>query len=1543
MLDSVDFNYCRLEGTLPFEFVSLPALTYLTAKGNHLSGEIPDSLSSVLSELYLDLNLFEGPMPCGSIGLMSGLQLLDFSGNSLSGRICSEFGLLQQLADLNIANNALDESLPSELATASALTGLFLNGNKINGPIPSQLGRLTGLQSLDLSKNQLSNTLPAELGMLSGLTYLSMGSNYFHGSVPSSFVGMQSLVNFKLQEASLSGKLPAAVMALPNLILFNIQGNKFTGSIPSFLNAGITEFNIAYSSLQGTIPESVCALKRIVKLTMSNNGLQGSIPACFAQFADINSMVLRGNNLQGTIPSLSLPNLRTLDLSNNQLTGQYPLTLLDSTGLEVLMLYNNRLGCAKKETCVAGVRASTMSAAASLPAALWRMPLLAQLNVGGNFFGGQLPADAGNSLPALTYIALNNNRFWGQLPSSLSRLSHLVNALFDGNAFSGTLPAFFFSMTDLAVLGLSDNRFYGSLSNGIAAMASLEELYLFRNQFTSTLPTSLSQLSQLRTLTIGYNSFTGSIPFSYGSMIALETFDISGCSLTGPIPSSFINLKYLQELLLKENSLTNKVGGWGFLDASLQKSLAVIDLSSNAFTGTIPTQWLTGSAQIQVFSLSANCLQGSLSPALCQAQALSALVLDGVTSGNTCKALFWGGSGGGGGGSSSSPSQSRTQFNGSYSLRTLTGSIPPCLFDLPRLETLHLAGNGLTGPIPNKALPPLLVDLTLSHNRLTSQAPPLLQSSLRQLKVCDLSYNRLSGTWTGDVSVDKDSGESTTLLSLHVNALSGSLPSSFQTAGNISVLDGNLWSCNAERSDLPQRDEYLDQFQCGSNVVNSAMISFVALGAATVLLGFALSKRRRVFRAKITAFLLATKEHHSPGAAASDARKLRHMGEDENEAVMNALHDDVAHHGGGGGGGGLALLLRHSDKIRIAVALGEMSRVASFSYWILGLILFMLMPIYAALSQYFGILAQMYAWAATAAYKKGEAPAGLLTALWAIVVTLSLLLITFQYFQSRFAFTKADDSRKARVNAQLEGYLGVALMARLVVIALGNIVAVLAAHYLYVWVLLNGTVAQQNVAVWGLSCFKMVWDATWLGWLPQHIRFGASEELLEEFNQVYGGGPLFMTLIKMFNDVAAPCFVTAFTDSTCFKNTLIAPPPITATYAYNFTSVWNVTLGGIAQSGVNTVLSQEETVFQPPYAYTFKCGSVLIQQYAPVFVTDSIQEACLAPIIELARRFARKAGLDKKPVEPVAVVDHFQDCVSDLVLIVTFGMLCPYVAATKCASMAVRTAMAQAMVVEYLETHEDVGDLDKEAAALEAAPLYQARWAFVFLPSIFLAFFATDMAGYHSEMPSSYIWAPVTMALLPAAFVLCCYGLALRYFPHFLERRHLFDSFDDRAMRGPGRAGEASDLYGKAQVVGQADSRFVMTRAMATARDPAKNHPLPQQQQQFWPGPESGGIEMGPPLRRASASLSQTSFEPQAGVGGPRQSLSRTSLPRLSIDGGGGGGGGGSSGGGDRQSHASALPLSVPWLPALPPAFAAAGSERARQTQGARRPSASEF
>ena len=79
---------------------------------------------------------------------------------------------------LQLGQNRLNGTIPSELASLQRLDYLNLASNSLGGPVPSFLGALTTLQSgLMLGYNSLVGTLPFELSALLSLTGFSINNN----------------------------------------------------------------------------------------------------------------------------------------------------------------------------------------------------------------------------------------------------------------------------------------------------------------------------------------------------------------------------------------------------------------------------------------------------------------------------------------------------------------------------------------------------------------------------------------------------------------------------------------------------------------------------------------------------------------------------------------------------------------------------------------------------------------------------------------------------------------------------------------------------------------------------------------------------------------------------------------------------------------------------------------------------------------------------------------------------------------------------------------------------------------------------------------------------------------------------------------------------------------------------------------------------------------------------------------------------------------------------------------------------------------------
>ncbi|KAK0599933.1 hypothetical protein LWI29_009962 [Acer saccharum] len=115
---------------------------------------------------------------------------------------------------------------------------------------------------------------------------------------------------------------------------------------------------------------------------------------------------------------------------------------------------------------------------------------------------------------------------------------------------------------------------------------------------------------------------------------------------------------------------------------------------------------------------------------------------------------------------------------------TLSGSIPPTIAALSKLNYLHLSGNNLTGIIP-KEIGSLrnLVTLDLSVNNLVGPIPSTI-GHLRSLIYLSLEFNNLNGLLPQEIGNLKDLSS----LSLRNNKLVGPIPSTLGHLTKLSIL-----------------------------------------------------------------------------------------------------------------------------------------------------------------------------------------------------------------------------------------------------------------------------------------------------------------------------------------------------------------------------------------------------------------------------------------------------------------------------------------------------------------------------------------------------------------------------------------------------------------------------------------------------------------------------------------------------------------------------------------------------------------------------------
>jgi len=66
-------------------------------------------------------------------------------------------------------------------------------------------------------------------------------------------------------------------------------------------------------------------------------------------------------------------------------------------------------------------------------------------------------------------------------------------------------------------------------------------------------------------------------------------------------------------------------------------------------------------------------------------------------------------------------------------------------------------------------------------------------------------------------------------FALSSNRISGDIPKVLKNSLNVTILDGNLFSCKYDKSDLPKYDPMRDIYSCGSNSYNLSYFIWLSL------------------------------------------------------------------------------------------------------------------------------------------------------------------------------------------------------------------------------------------------------------------------------------------------------------------------------------------------------------------------------------------------------------------------------------------------------------------------------------------------------------------------------------------------------------------------------------------------------------------------------------------------------------------------------------------------------------------------------------------
>ncbi|PIN25898.1 Leucine-rich repeat protein [Handroanthus impetiginosus] len=386
----------------------------------------------------------------------------------------------------------------------------------------------------------------------------------------------------------------------------------------------------------------------------------------------------------------NLISLSHLDLSHNQLQGEFPNTLGNLSRLSYLDLSSNQLqgefpGCSNQ---------------------------LNESLVQGNL-----------RLPNLQYLDVSNNKFSGQVPNLSSCLS-LTDLILYNNTFNGTLTESIGYLSNVEHLDLNSNHLEGQISE--AHLLNLSKLRILDLSFNSNLTMKISPLwnppFQLCDLWLARCKLGPHFPKWLQNQKQLVYVDISDAEISDSIPDWFWdNNQLISQLNMSHNQIHGVLP-----DLSSKIYLFVMDLSSNEFNSSPPLL----PQNVEDIFLSRNKFSGTLTN-FCNIRNLWNLDLsDNLFSTNI----------------------SQDCFTHLMSLRYLNlannnfmGGIPNSV-DFCGLYSLHLRNNSFTGKFSRSLKNcSYLIMLDLGENKFTGRIPSWLGQSMPGLGVMSLKSNKFFG------------------------------------------------------------------------------------------------------------------------------------------------------------------------------------------------------------------------------------------------------------------------------------------------------------------------------------------------------------------------------------------------------------------------------------------------------------------------------------------------------------------------------------------------------------------------------------------------------------------------------------------------------------------------------------------------------------------------------------------------------------------------------------------------------------------------------
>ncbi|KAL5987572.1 hypothetical protein ACLOJK_035321 [Asimina triloba] len=377
----------------------------------------------------------------------------------------------------------------------------------------------------------------------------------------------------------------------------------------------LRQLHLSDCGISGPIPvKHFVNLTHLSSLYMGFNFLSSPVPTQLANISSLSSLDFRSSYVEGPIqnfeqiqelyidhnPCLSVdltsffsvprPNLQTLSIRYNNVTGSIPPSISNASSLVYLTI-------------------SSTSIEGPIPSSITSLSNLESLDLSFNSLTGSLPSSL-SSLKNLIVLIATENFLQGPIPESICEIGSLQYIALERNHLNGSLPDCIVQLTEIQMFQIGDNFMEGTTSlfplfqnstpfwidfgsSGVSVETSqyhylpgsqLQYLSLRACNLRGKIPDFICNLTQLAVLDLCNNSLTGTIPSWLFKLPKLSSLDISYNNLQGmPPPALQMHPSFLFPMLnLAHNNLEGPI-------TLLPENIDVLDLSWNNFSGEIPT------------------------------------------------------------------------------------------------------------------------------------------------------------------------------------------------------------------------------------------------------------------------------------------------------------------------------------------------------------------------------------------------------------------------------------------------------------------------------------------------------------------------------------------------------------------------------------------------------------------------------------------------------------------------------------------------------------------------------------------------------------------------------------------------------------------------------------------------------------------------------------------------------------------------------------------------------------------------------------------